>query len=112
MGVVLVGGDHEHVESGCLSLKGERADDVVGFKTLDFASGDAIRFENVFDHRHRPLDAGRRLLALGFVVGKGFVTEGAAGRVEGDSKKIGLFGAEEFLQGIDETKDRGGVFAF
>jgi hypothetical protein len=49
---------------------------------------------------------------LGFIVGKGFVAEGTSRRIEGHCKKIGLFGAEEFLQSIDETKDRGGVFAF
>ena len=112
LGVVFVGGDHQHVESGRLPLKGERADHVVGLKTLDFARDDAISFENVLDDGHRPLDSGRSFLTLGFIVGKGFVPEGTSRWIEGHCKKIGLFGAEEFLQSIDETKDRGGVFAF
>ena len=112
LGIILVGGDHHHLQTGGLSLQCECSDDVVGFKALHFASDNPISFEYLFDNRHGPLDSGRGFLTLGFVVGKRLVTEGASRRVEGHCQVIGLFGAEQFLQGIDETKDRGGVFAF
>ena len=102
---VLIGCHHKGVYALQVSLMSQRADDVVRLKPGNFEHGDVVSGQDVFDDGHGKPDGFGRLLALGFVLGVGLVSERAAVRVEGNAQMCWSFLRDDLFQRVDKTKD-------
>ena len=110
--VILVGRHHIDVELLLRSLRGDGADHVVGLVARDLEQGDVPGLDEAADVGYGCVDVLRRLLALGFVFGKGLVAEGGPGGVESDGGVGGRESSEGIVKRVDEAEDGRGVHAF
>ena len=109
LAIVFVGRHHIGEIAAGLGHTAESAYDVVGLKARHLNHGDAVGPQNFFYIRNRRRDILGLLLALGFILGIGFMAEGVALGVEahGDVARILLL--EDFVERVAESEDGRGV---
>ena len=101
--VVLVRGDHVHVQLVGRELRGGRAQDVIGLETLDAQDGDVHILDQLRQGLQGVYDQLRGRGTGAFVGGIHFVAERASRRVEGHRDVRGLLPFDEFQQVFGES---------
>ena len=104
LAVILVGSHHVGGYSLSSGFGGQGSYDIVGLKSRHLEQRDAVGLYDVFYDGHGQAYGFRRLLALGFVLYVGFVTESGAGGVERHADMCGIFFLQHFLQRVDKSQ--------
>ena len=111
LGEIFVRRDHVGVEAFFLCTTGERADQVVGFKTLRGDDRNIERFQEFLNAGNGGADFFGSFLTLCFVFGKFVVAERRPVNIEGDGDVRRTLFLDQFEQGVEKAEDGGNVAA-
>src|SRR6185437_14308805 len=111
---ILVAGDDDDVQTLLDALFGERADDVVGFITIQCENWNMVRVEDVADTLHAAVEVRLQLFGELFarrLVGGISLMAEREPRVVDPAEVVGLVGLEQTVEEVDDAPRRRRVLA-